>query len=304
MGSTSPDTFLTSVRYQMSGRRAGLQADVQDRYVEGIEVGSVSRHYAAFAHTQGPKDALRMAAAAWASALYPTQPSAVEAQTRRGRPYLVQRFAQEAGHTALAAQFALIATTLSHDQEAASSTTRRGHERTDLHLVSPGGQDQYIDIRVTAVPYAADVHLHLSIKRDRSDPSTIELTFERARRSLHDDTTWAAQLASARLYLQPLSILLLRNTAVAEGTCLGDARLTADMQLNARHNVGARGNVAPTLATSSAAPLTICTPATALDSLEGTTQIDPPATICASPVGHSNTVPEPAAASASSPQPC
>eukprot|EP00971_Amphidinium_carterae_P167108 3311413-Amphidinium_carterae.1 len=41
-----------------------------------------------------------------------------------------------------------------------------------------------------------------------------ELTFEQARRSVHDDTTWAAQLASARLsILQPLSVLLLRNTA-------------------------------------------------------------------------------------------
>eukprot|EP00971_Amphidinium_carterae_P341975 6481082-Amphidinium_carterae.1 len=59
-------------------QRFGLQADVQDRFVEGVEVGSVARHFAAFAHThtQGPTDALRMVAAAWASAL-PTQPNLV-----------------------------------------------------------------------------------------------------------------------------------------------------------------------------------------------------------------------------------
>eukprot|EP00971_Amphidinium_carterae_P082611 1634162-Amphidinium_carterae.1 len=226
-----------------------------------------------------------------------------------------QRFAQEAGYTALAEQFALTATTLPQDQEAASSTTRRGHERADLHLVSPGGQDQYIDIRVTTVPYAADVHLHLldQERQKRSQyyradvtPAVLstlgqlapdlhrllqELTFEQARRSLHDDTTWAAQLASARLaILQPLSVLLLRNTAVAEGTCLGDAR--------------ARGNVAPTLAASSAVSPAFCAPTTAHDALEGPTQIDPPATICVTPTEPSSTVPEPAAASASSPQPC
>eukprot|EP00971_Amphidinium_carterae_P287749 5712555-Amphidinium_carterae.1 len=80
------------------------------------------------------------------------------------------------------------------------------------------------------------------------------------------------------------------------------------MQLNARHNVGARGQVAPTLASSSAAssavPLAISTPATLPDSLEGTTQIDPTATVCASPPECHSIVPEPAAASASSPQLC
>eukprot|EP00971_Amphidinium_carterae_P100809 1994637-Amphidinium_carterae.1 len=47
-----------------------------------------------------------------------------------------------------------------------------------------------------------------------------KFTFEHARRFLHDDTTWAAQLAGACLailQLQPLSVLPLRNTAVAEG---------------------------------------------------------------------------------------
>eukprot|EP00971_Amphidinium_carterae_P062364 1234375-Amphidinium_carterae.1 len=47
-----------------------------DRFVEGVEVGSVACHYATFAHIQGPKDALRIFAAAWASAL-PTQPRLV-----------------------------------------------------------------------------------------------------------------------------------------------------------------------------------------------------------------------------------
>eukprot|EP00971_Amphidinium_carterae_P133439 2642960-Amphidinium_carterae.1 len=207
---------------------------------------------------------------------------------------LIHFFAQEAGYTALAEH--------SRRQrllpDAEPSTARRGHERADLHLVSSGGHDQYIDIRVTAIPYAADVHTHLLVQERQKRAqyhraavmpavlSTLgqfapdlhkllqELTYEHARRPLHDDTTWAAQLANARLaILQPLSILLLRNTAVAEGTCLGDARLTADRQLDARHNIGAKGTaVLPSLAASSAAPLASCTPVTALDSLEGTAQ--------------------------------
>eukprot|EP00971_Amphidinium_carterae_P128354 2542634-Amphidinium_carterae.1 len=69
---------------------------------------------------------------------------------------LVQHYAQEAGYTALAEQFALTATSTRAETEADPTNARRGHERADLHLVSPGGQDKYIDIRVTAIPYAAD----------------------------------------------------------------------------------------------------------------------------------------------------
>eukprot|EP00971_Amphidinium_carterae_P007008 138815-Amphidinium_carterae.1 len=80
------------------------------------------------------------------------------------------------------------------------------------------------------------------------------------------------------------------------------------MQLNARHNVGAKGQVAPTLAASSAASgaaaPAIRTPAAMTASLEGDTQIDPSATTSDSAIAVTSTEPALAAASASSPQPC
>eukprot|EP00971_Amphidinium_carterae_P134810 2671534-Amphidinium_carterae.1 len=78
------------------------------------------------------------------------------------------------------------------------------------------------------------------------------------------------------------------------------------MQLNARHNVGAQGQVAPTLAASSAAgPVELQathTPAALHASVEDDTQIDPSATSCESLSTDSSFAPAPAAASASSPQ--
>eukprot|EP00971_Amphidinium_carterae_P258980 5139780-Amphidinium_carterae.1 len=62
---------------------------------------------------------------------------------------LVQHYAQEAGYTALAEQFALAATSTSITTAGDATPARRGHERADLHLVSPSGQDKYLDVRVT-----------------------------------------------------------------------------------------------------------------------------------------------------------
>eukprot|EP00971_Amphidinium_carterae_P145851 2890849-Amphidinium_carterae.1 len=80
-----------------------------------------------------------------------------------------------------------------------------------------------------------------------------QITSQHARSALHEDNTWAALLANARRALfQSLSVLFLRNAATAEGSCTGQARLTADMQYNARHNQDAQGTIAPTLASSRA----------------------------------------------------
>eukprot|EP00971_Amphidinium_carterae_P218019 4328154-Amphidinium_carterae.1 len=63
---------------------------------------------------------------------------------------LIQRFAQ-----------ALSETTETPRTDETHLAAKRGHERADLHLVSPGGHDQYIDIRITTIPPLADVQTHL-----------------------------------------------------------------------------------------------------------------------------------------------
>eukprot|EP00971_Amphidinium_carterae_P284418 5646471-Amphidinium_carterae.1 len=186
---------------------------------------------------------------------------------------LIQKFATKAGYTALAEQLALSATTCPETQPDTQASTRRGLERADLHLVSPEGVGVYIDLRITTVPYAADVVTHLAEqerqKRQQYARAAVkpviistlghlamdahallsQITSQHARSALHEDNTWAALLANARRALfQPLSVLLLRNAATAEGSCTGQARLTTDMQHNARRNQDVQGKIAPTLA--------------------------------------------------------
>eukprot|EP00971_Amphidinium_carterae_P097635 1932149-Amphidinium_carterae.1 len=149
---------------------------------------------------------------------------------------LLQRYASEAGYTALAEQFALSATTCPDTHLNTQTSTKRGLERADLYLVSPEGVGVYIDLRITTVPYAADVVNHLAEqerqKRQQYARAAVkpviistlghlamdahalfsQLTSMHARSALHADTTWAALLANARRALfQPLSVLLLRN---------------------------------------------------------------------------------------------
>eukprot|EP00971_Amphidinium_carterae_P326378 6457111-Amphidinium_carterae.2 len=159
------------------------------------------------------------------------------------------------------------------------TSTKRGLERADLHLVLPEGVGVYIDLRITTVPYLADVANHLAEqerqKRQQYVRAAVKpviistlahlamdahallspITSLHARSALRADTTWAALLANARRagpLFQPLSVLLLSNAATVESSCTGQARLTADMQNNVRHNLDAQGKVAPTIASSRA----------------------------------------------------
>eukprot|EP00971_Amphidinium_carterae_P230806 4580223-Amphidinium_carterae.2 len=81
---------------------------------------------------------------------------------------VLQRYTTEAGYTALAQQFVLLATYITQLAGDSQRVGQRGIERADLHFVSPAGQGQYIDILIIAVPTTAEVNAPDQGKHKRS----------------------------------------------------------------------------------------------------------------------------------------
>eukprot|EP00971_Amphidinium_carterae_P238889 4742077-Amphidinium_carterae.2 len=185
----------------------------------------------AFAHPQGPVDCLHIGTAAWARTL-PVQPALI-----------------------------------------VCNATLQFVVRRQLMFPSQEGLGTYIDLRITAVPYLAEVVNHLAEqerqKRQQyvravvkpviistlghlaSDAHALfSLSLHRCMRDRRCMQTLHGQLLTLT---QPSSShLVFSYSAAPPLRKAGQARLTADMQHNARHILDAQGKIAPTLASSRA----------------------------------------------------